>query len=375
MKKIGFTLVELLVVIAIIGILIGLLLPAVQAAREAARRMECTNNLKQYALGTQNYHDVYTCLPASRVIMTKLHITPTGQSDSWSGTFVMLPYMEQAHLYDSAIQFIKTCPSSVWIVNPQNCTPLQEQKLPFAYCPSDSGDGTCQGSKIFLGTNYITCRGDVVVYNEWNGSATSTSSSSGAVITSTATIEAAGERAGFAPFRWKGLDAILDGTSNTIAFSETVVSPNTLTNNRVNSSWAQGMTYSSGTSLANFIKTCAGRVDTANPQFLSGTFLGARGALAFDGRIAVGGFCTVLPPNSPSCTREEGYKSCLGVFTPTSNHAGGVNVSLFDGSVRFISDTIDSGTTAMHAYPIKGQSVYGIWGAMGSTNGGESKSL
>lgn len=85
----GFTLVELLVVIAIIGILIALLLPAVQAAREAARRTQCVNNLKQMALGCQNYHDTHKSLPPSRI------------DDGATWCIILLPYLEQEALYDA----------------------------------------------------------------------------------------------------------------------------------------------------------------------------------------------------------------------------------------------------------------------------------
>lgn len=95
----GFTLVELLVVIAIIGILIALLLPAVQAAREAARRMQCTNNLKQIGIGLHNYHDSFKTFPAGSWLGSNAQSTMNG----WRKGSIMirlLPYVERQALYD-----------------------------------------------------------------------------------------------------------------------------------------------------------------------------------------------------------------------------------------------------------------------------------
>jgi prepilin-type N-terminal cleavage/methylation domain-containing protein len=101
----GFTLVELLVVIAIIGVLVALLLPAVQSAREAARRMQCSNNLKQIMLAEHNFHDTYLVLPpgavrpnATAAVHDRFNIPRTGVNHGW-GAFI-LPFIEQKPLYD-----------------------------------------------------------------------------------------------------------------------------------------------------------------------------------------------------------------------------------------------------------------------------------
>lgn len=103
-RRSGFTLVELLVVIAIIGILVALLLPAVQSAREAARRMQCTNNLKQIALASHNHHDTYKRMPPGILGPVPPNSYPagtnTGQHQYLGALVFLLPYMEQQPVYD-----------------------------------------------------------------------------------------------------------------------------------------------------------------------------------------------------------------------------------------------------------------------------------
>ncbi len=99
-RRRGFTLVELLVVIAIIGVLVALLLPAVQAAREAARRMQCSNNLKQMGLGMHNYHDVYNRLPMGLVGGGPGQPSGSPNDDGFGWGCAILPFMEQQTVYD-----------------------------------------------------------------------------------------------------------------------------------------------------------------------------------------------------------------------------------------------------------------------------------
>src|SRR5262245_11684619 len=126
----GFTLVELLVVIAIIGILIALLLPAVQAAREASRRTHCQNNLKQIALGLQNYHSTYNTFPHG----SSYGLTPTStiapgndRSGTWASS--ILAHMEEEALHDK-FDF------SLHMSDPANAAALAVY-IPVFVCPSD----------------------------------------------------------------------------------------------------------------------------------------------------------------------------------------------------------------------------------------------
>src|SRR2546423_3619997 len=120
----GFTLVELLVVIAIIGVLVALLLPAVQAAREAARRMQCSNNLKQIGLALQNHYDAMKVFPPGQI-----HTTTSGEPYTTTWGIELLTYLEQANLQ---ARYDKTQQPTV----PNNVLVLQTRIKPYI-CPSD----------------------------------------------------------------------------------------------------------------------------------------------------------------------------------------------------------------------------------------------
>ncbi|MFM9026318.1 MAG: DUF1559 domain-containing protein [Planctomycetaceae bacterium] len=133
----GFTLVELLVVIAIIAVLIGLLLPAVQSARESARRISCGNNLKQTALGFSLYESAHKAYPAGREGSDGGCPAQPAMGENTSSFVHVLPYIEQAPLYDTYVRAAKAEPVKGNV--PQKLTPLPFTETPGTFrCPSSS---------------------------------------------------------------------------------------------------------------------------------------------------------------------------------------------------------------------------------------------
>lgn len=181
-RKQGFTLVELLVVIAIIGILVGLLLPAVQAAREAARRMQCSNNLKQLALACHNYESAHKRFPLAftPAIAPYDRNAVNNRQESWGWGALILPFIEQSNLHQQLGVNDYSLRALIANENPNilntAARPLLETGLPTYQCPSDSGaDQQIHRQRHYGGgrgtdiagwgnwrpgrSNYIACRG------------------------------------------------------------------------------------------------------------------------------------------------------------------------------------------------------------------------
>lgn len=358
-KICGFTLVELLVVIAIIGVLIALLLPAVQAAREAARRMSCTNKVKQISLALHNHHDVRQHFPPANDSMEGRY------SGATVGTSVhLLPYIELTQLYDNIYSWDHLPGGAIGQNAPWNCPAVTDNSIVTVFvCPSSSNtQRTSPGDELFGNTevppnNYVYSVGDALwTQGHPPGSAEHQRTHS---------------RGMFFSENRKEFSAMTDGTSNTVGVSEchtpmqyqgVETGKNVAIHNDIWGGTAHG--------IPNRCLTLASSNTFPDSQ-KSSSF---RGLLWSMGWIDANCFTTLTPPNSPLC-QYGANRNDWGVFPPASNHPGGVTVGVMDGSVRFISDTINcssTGTTADTLAVSTGRSPFGVWGAMGTPNGGES---
>jgi len=417
----GFTLVELLVVIAIIGMLIALLLPAVQAARESARRMTCTNHLKQLGLAAHNHHAAKNEFPPGAAPLgplTEAGDTFNDDQRARMSVFVsLLPYMEQQAAYDLAIVARRSFPRMLRYNNLAAENEVWAIQMPALLCPSDS-NGRGKSAAEAGRTSYRISVGD------WPDAVTS--DVNGRNLRGFFTLYSTGTRTGSNPYTistpYRGtpraVSSIRDGTSNTIAFSEAAIfSGAALTTTGSNVPSATDLTRggpirggiaavvpgSGGPVAADTATIITSNANIGSPELCNATRSGAHynntqpvfdfasGAgwgLASQSRTSL---ATILPPNGPSCL-SEGVSSngqvawtltsgtagttgtiATGFVSASSHHSGGVNVCFGDGSVRFMTDSVSARTSGVaYHYTSDNVSAYGIWGALGSINGGEN---
>ena len=324
----GFTLVELLVVIAIIGILVGLLLPAVQAAREAARRMSCSNNMKQLGLSFHMYEDTYKKLPTgSNSQWTTAPDPDSIQNYNWYGysaLTMILPYIEQKNLYDR-LKFNSHHYDGNVIV-PATVSPLavSRTKIGTFLCPSDKDSP--YGADIGQ-SNYGVCLGSNIGYGLGN------------------TGEANGM---FTRARYTKFADALDGLSQTIMLGEWNKGDNDSTTFDTSSDWVNTIPIATLRPNTTRKYPTAAELDVVGQAAMSAGPSSHRSVAGLRW-IAPGqynsAFNTLATPNwrwpSLMDCNGCGQGDSSGVFPARSRHPGGAMHTMGDASVRFINQTVD----------------------------------
>ncbi len=406
-RRQAFTLVELLVVIAIIGILVGLLLPAVQAAREAARRMSCSNNFKQIGLGIHNYHSAYKQLPMNltgtdRAFAGDISADSSRRFLSW--LVPILPFIEQQGLWEQ-------------IVNPSNqlapgttfttggAAPLNNMwpamgpvpwrvayvpwvsEVPTYRCPSDPGQS--QGGGGLGRTNYGCSLGDSID-QVWDGGRNERGFFND---NDNNTVDldwmVTRSRSACRGFFWSRNESkfrdVLDGLANTIAAGELCTSSG---KREIKADWVRNINFTptNGTIGEPIFCKEGAHIDPDRPAYYHPTngsvdvaSANLRGARWADGRLAYSAINTILPPNNPSCSRNNSDANTYFISSPGSRHQGGAHVLMGDGAVIFLTDSIEAGNAAAQTVVRDGgnnppgtQSPYGLWGALGTRDMGET---
>ena len=371
LSKRGFTLVELLVVIAIIGMLIALLLPAVQAAREAARRMQCTNKIRQIALAVHTFESANKFIPSSshsKKLCMDLLPNPRKRENwrghSWRLSYLcdLLPQMEQNAIYDKIQYELQSLPDPFPYPWDFGADKPWVAKIDAFLCPTDGEAGTFTGSNN-AGGSYRASRGDCLWGTmDWDET----------------------NRGAFSPGSVDiyGWDGFTDGTSTTVLLAEAAIGPDGGPSNRVRGGVAANVQADAPIHCKNRAganKTLTGGVAGGGTEIF--------GRRWGDSQSAYTHVHTILPPNSPNCSNGGGIEGQF-IFAASSYHPGGCNVAFADCATRFISETIS--VKNLDQVPLnpdgsalpnnwywwyRGPAIYGVWSELGSRMGKESASL